>query len=179
MTLDDCVAAVVEDADTAGFDRFCLTGHSLGGVTITETAYRHPNRVSALVYVAALAPPANQSAAEMMGVTIEQDVLMPNDDEAAARAYFAGDMTDEQWAEHWANVVPDAASLLNAKVSRHATGIPVTYIGCTRDVPVPPALVQRMLASLWNPTFHELDCSHSVMTVKPAELAAILNHAAR
>lgn len=179
VTLDDCVAAVLEDADAAGFDRFCLVGLSMGGVTITETAFRHPERISALVYVAALVPAAGQSAAEMMGVTIEGDVLQPQADEAAARAYFAGDMTDEQWTEHWRNVVPDAASLLKSKVSGHATGIPVTYIGCKRDVPVPPALVERMLPNLWNPTFHELDCSHSVMTVKPKELAAILNDAAR
>ena len=42
VTLDDSVAAVLGDADDAGFDRFVLVGHSLGGVTITETAVRHP-----------------------------------------------------------------------------------------------------------------------------------------
>lgn len=115
----------------------------------------------------------------MMGVTVEGPVLQPQADEAAAKAYFAGDMTDEQWAEHWRAVVPDAASLLNTKVTGHATGIPVTYIGCTNDVPVPPALVEKMLPHLSNPAFHQLDCSHSVMTVKPKELAEILNDAAR
>ena len=37
VTLDDAVATVLEEADAQGFDRFVLVGHSLGGVTITET----------------------------------------------------------------------------------------------------------------------------------------------
>ena len=44
VTLDDSVAAVLDDAERAGFERFVLVGHSLGGVTITETAVRHPER---------------------------------------------------------------------------------------------------------------------------------------
>src|SRR5438270_4453722 len=64
--LDECVAAVIEDADRAGFARFALVGHSLGGVTITETAFRHPDRVSCLVYVGALIPPPGSTAARVM-----------------------------------------------------------------------------------------------------------------
>ena len=56
VTLDDCVQAVIDSADQAGFERFVLVGHSLGGVTITETAWRHPQRVSQLIYVGALVP---------------------------------------------------------------------------------------------------------------------------
>src|SRR5688500_13251582 len=57
VTVGMCVDAVLGDADAAGFDRFVLAGHSLGGVTITETANRAPERIAHLVYVAALAPP--------------------------------------------------------------------------------------------------------------------------
>src|SRR5690348_1524445 len=32
VTLDDAVATVLKEADAAGFDRFVLVGHSLGGV---------------------------------------------------------------------------------------------------------------------------------------------------
>jgi esterase/lipase len=46
VTLDDCVHAVIDSADHAGFEQFALIGHSLGGVTITETAWRHPERVA-------------------------------------------------------------------------------------------------------------------------------------
>jgi pimeloyl-ACP methyl ester carboxylesterase len=55
-------AAVIDSADQAGFEQFALVGHSLGGVTITETAWRHPERVAQLVYVGALAPAPGASA---------------------------------------------------------------------------------------------------------------------
>ncbi|HUJ64070.1 MAG TPA: alpha/beta fold hydrolase, partial [Acidimicrobiales bacterium] len=51
VTLSDCVDAVIEEADAAGYSGFALVGHSLGGVTITETAFLHPERVTHLVYV--------------------------------------------------------------------------------------------------------------------------------
>jgi pimeloyl-ACP methyl ester carboxylesterase len=51
VTLDDCVQAIIESADEAGFDRFVLVGHSLGGATITETAWQYPERVAQLIYV--------------------------------------------------------------------------------------------------------------------------------
>ena len=44
VTLDDCVDAVLESADRAGFARFVLIGHSLGGVVVTETARKNPVR---------------------------------------------------------------------------------------------------------------------------------------
>lgn len=56
VTLNDCVQAVIDSADQAGLQRFALVGHSLGGVTITETAWRHPDRVARLVYVGATVP---------------------------------------------------------------------------------------------------------------------------
>lgn len=56
VTLADCVRAVIDSADAVGFDRFGLVGHSIGGVTITETAWRHPQRVAHLVYVGVLVP---------------------------------------------------------------------------------------------------------------------------
>jgi pimeloyl-ACP methyl ester carboxylesterase len=52
VTLDDAVEAGIDSADQAGFQRFVLVGHSLGAVAITETAWRHPERVTQLVYVA-------------------------------------------------------------------------------------------------------------------------------
>jgi pimeloyl-ACP methyl ester carboxylesterase len=52
VTLDDCVQVVIEAADQAGLDRVVLVGHSLGGMTVTETAWRHPERVARLIYVA-------------------------------------------------------------------------------------------------------------------------------
>jgi pimeloyl-ACP methyl ester carboxylesterase len=66
VTLDDCVTAVVDAADQAGLGRFVLVGHSLGGVVITETACRYPDRVAGRVYVGALVPAPGACAATVM-----------------------------------------------------------------------------------------------------------------
>lgn len=66
VTLADCVQAVIDSADQAALDRFVLVGHSLGGVTATETAWLHLDRVAQLVYIGALAPPPGASAAIVM-----------------------------------------------------------------------------------------------------------------
>ncbi len=146
VTLDDSVNAVLEDADAAGFERFVLVGHSLGGVTITETAVRHPERVAALIYVGALVPGPGQTAALlMMGQPSEQ---MPVLEESLAKALFGTGMNDEVWAEHYAGLVPDAPGLMNAELSGYPSGMPITYVSMTLDQPVPPALAEQMVANL-------------------------------
>src|SRR5436305_7969835 len=134
--LDDCVAAVLDDADQAGFQRFALVGHSLGGVTITELGFRHPERVAHLVYVGALVPgPGSTAARLMMGADMEGE-MNPMDD-ALARSLFGNDLTDEQWAEHARGIVPDAPGIMNAMLSGYPTGVPITYVGMSQDAPVP------------------------------------------
>jgi pimeloyl-ACP methyl ester carboxylesterase len=174
VTLDDCVQAVLEDADAAGFERFALVGHSLGGVTITETAYRHPRRVTQLVYIGALVPPPGASASIVMtGADLDSLGLMPED---PARSLFGNDLTDDQWCEHFAGLVPDAVGIMNARLTGHPTGIPITYINMTQDVPVPPALAEQMIANLGpGVTRHTIDAGHTVMVSQPERLAEVLN----
>jgi pimeloyl-ACP methyl ester carboxylesterase len=178
VTLDGCVAAVLEDAGAAGFDRFVLVGHSLGGVTITETAYRHPERVAHLVYVGALVPPLGSNASVLMtGGDLADLPLMPEDQ---ARALFGNDLTPEQWEEHYAGLVPDAVGIMNARLSGYPTGVPITYVNMSEDVPVPPALAEQMAANL-GPTVQRrtIEAGHTVMVSQPKALAAMINEAVR
>ena len=174
VTLDDCVQAVLDDAGAAGFERFALVGHSLGGVTITETAYRHPRRVAQLVYIGALVPPPGVSASVLMtGADLDSLGLMPEDQ---ARALFGNDLSDDQWREHFAGLVPDAVGIMNARLGGYPTGIPITYINMTQDVPVPPALAEQMAANLGpGVARHTIDAGHTVMVSQPERLAELLN----
>jgi len=175
--IDDCVAAVIEDADAAGFERFTLVGHSLGGVTITETGYRHPERVARLVYVGALVPPPGSNASRVMtGGDLEE--MTPMADEIA-KAMFGNDLTDEQWVEHAKGMVPDAVGIMNATLSGYPTGLPITYVNMSQDVPVPPPLADQMAANL-GPSIERrtIDAGHSVMVSQPGALAAIINEIA-
>jgi pimeloyl-ACP methyl ester carboxylesterase len=181
VTLDDCVAAVLEDADRAGFVRFTLVGHSMGGITITETAFRHPERVAALVYVGALVPGPGQSAGTLMtgNDMVTPDGAMPVMDESLSRALFGNDLDDEQWAEHVKGIVPDATGIFNARLSGYPSGIPITYVGMTDDQPVPPTLADQMVANLGPGVDRRtIDAGHTVMVSQPAALAAIVNEVA-
>jgi pimeloyl-ACP methyl ester carboxylesterase len=176
--LDDCVAAVLDEADSAGFQRFALVGHSLGGATITETAYRHGGRITDLVYVGAIVPPAGSSAATVM---IGQDVSATEpfvvSDEFAKPA-FGNDLTEEQWAVHAASLVPDAPGIMNGVISGLPSGIPVTYVNMSEDVPVPPALAEQMAANLGPDVERRtIVAGHTVMVSQPKALADIINAA--
>jgi pimeloyl-ACP methyl ester carboxylesterase len=176
LTLDDCVTAVIDSADKAGFTRFGLVGHSLGGVTITETAWRHPDRVAQLVYVGALVPAPGASAASIMfGSDLPADApLIPT--EERAKMFFANDMTAEQWAVVWQQFVPESAVLWNARLSGYPADVPMTFVSLTDDVGVPPELARQMIVNLGGRVDHRaLSAGHLVMVTKPRELAEVIN----
>ena len=176
VTLDDCVRAVLACADQAGFERFVLVGHSLGGATITETAWRHSERVAGLIYVAGGVPAPGDSAATAITGSDMPSWFHGMPAEDRARMFFGNDMTDEQWAEHWRGLVPESATLWNARLSGYPSGVPTTYVSMTEDVGIPPALAEQMIANLGGEVEHRvLSAGHLVMLTKPQELAAVIN----
>jgi pimeloyl-ACP methyl ester carboxylesterase len=178
VSLDDCVAAVLDEADSAGFAEFALVAHSLGGVTITETAYRHGERITHLVYVGAIVPPAGSSAATVMiGQDVSQEVPFVVSEEFAKSA-FGNDLSEEQWAVHAASLVSDAPGIMNGVISGLPSGIPVTYVNMSDDVPVPPALAEQMAANLGSDVERvTLQAGHTVMVSQPKALADVINEA--
>ena len=58
------------------------------------------------------------------------------------------------------------------------SGIPITYVNMTRDVPVPPALAEQMAANLGAGVRRQtIDAGHTVMVSQPKALAEIINRA--
>jgi pimeloyl-ACP methyl ester carboxylesterase len=175
VTLEDCVATVIAAADAAGWDRVALVGHSMGGVTITEAAMCHPERIASVVYLAALVPTPDRSAAELMTGGALPDGVMHRMPEELTRTMFGNDLDDERWATVAERLVDDAAGIINARVR----GVPLhthrVYIGCTDDVPVPPALVEAMLPALGaDVERHTIASGHMVMNSQPETLAVVL-----
>ena len=177
VTLDDCVSAVVGAADQQGWDRFTLVGHSLGGVTITETAWRHPDRVARLIYVGALIPAPGQSGCMLAyGVDWPVDQLVTID-EGIARTMFGNDLSDGEWRTWWPRFVPEAPGLINAHLSGYPSGIPTTYIALADDVAVPPALWDQMIGRIGADTVtrKQISAGHMAMYSKPKELADLIS----
>ena len=175
-----CAQAVLAEADAAGFDRFMLVGHSMGGLTISRTAIDAPERVAHLVYIGALAPPVGVTVSEVFGVDVApgqpDSAMLPPMDLELARTMFAGDMTDEQWALACTSLVDEAVGLFRDSLPGYATGIPTTYIAMTDDVPVPPSSAAEMIKQLGEDVdYREIHAAHNVMLSQPETLATILN----
>jgi pimeloyl-ACP methyl ester carboxylesterase len=163
-----------------------LVGHSYGGVVITE-AGTDP-KVAALVYIAAFAPDKGESVGALIkdpppGAPVPP-ILPPQDgflflDRAKFPAAFAADVAKEK-AEFMADSqVPWGLEALNGAVSEPAWKTkPSWYLIATDDKMIPPP-AQRLMSKRAGSTVVEAKGSHSVYVSKPAEVAALIETAAK
>lgn len=174
MTLQDCVATMLAAADAAGFHDVALVGHSLGGVTITETAFLHPDRVRWAIYLAGAHPHApERAAAQLMLGTDAPSGVMRKIPEEISKPLFGNDLDDERWASVAARLVDDAQAIIDARVSGMPLAVHRVYIGLTDDVPVPPALVDMMIGDLGPDVDRRtIEAGHMVMNSRPDALTA-------
>jgi pimeloyl-ACP methyl ester carboxylesterase len=189
VTLADCVDAVLEDADRAGFDRFVLAGHSMGGLTISEVAFRHPERVAHLIYVDAIAFPPGVTQRDYMehvtGVTMAIDDLtgrFPPLDRAFIRGATMPDLDDDRFEAAYAALVPEPYGMFVASISGFAPDVPATYLRCLHETPeaaAPKAETEQQLrAALRSVEFLGLEADHGVMLSQPQLLADHLERVA-
>jgi pimeloyl-ACP methyl ester carboxylesterase len=174
------VNAVLADADETGLSQFVLVGHSMGGMTITEVANRHPDRVAHVVYLAAMALPVGKTVFDLYfpdGPPPVDDPagVMPLVDEESARQLFAGDLSPEAFALAHAQCVPEPIGLFRAAVSGYDSGVPSTYVRCSRDGAVTAEATEEMVATLRPSAFCEIDADHDIMLSQPGVVADLLN----
>ena len=160
-----------------------LVGHSYGGTVITA-AGTDP-RVAGLVYIAALAPDANETSQGQLNQFPTTDVfshiqvaegrvwLLPD-----GIKYFAGDLSEQEQELVWATQgVPDA-DLFNQKIDAPAwRSKPSWYILAKNDRTVHPDL-QRFVAKRMGAKTHEADSSHVPMLSKPRLVLDVIRDAA-
>lgn len=175
----DCVEAVLDEADAAGFERFVLVGHSMGGLTVTSTALAAPQRVARGVYLAALAPPPGVSVNELFQVPVPDDFdpcgRMPVPDLESATAMFGADLDPAAAAAAHARCVPEPNGLFIDTIPRYDHGVPTTYIQCRRDAVVPQGLVDLFVGVLQPDEVRVIDTDHDSMLSHPVETAAEIN----
>jgi len=194
LGLDDFADAVLAAADRAGYDRFVLVGHSLGGLTIAEVTRRAPTRVAHLVFVSCLIPPDGQSSIDALPVELralaadaarashQDGAVVGRLDDDTIRAMFCNDMDDEQTAFVLDHVGSEVPSLLAQPVTRQGIPptLPSTYVRLGRDASLAPEVQDAQIAA-WRTCpggpvdVVDLDTGHDVMISAPAELARILD----
>jgi pimeloyl-ACP methyl ester carboxylesterase len=160
-----------------------LVGHSYGGTVITAAGT--DDRVAGLVYIAALAPDADETTQSQLEKFPASDVLQFVEP-AAGRAWlrpegvqaFAGDLSPAEQGVVGATQYPPAADLFNSSAPGVAWKTkPSWYIVATNDRTVQPDL-ERSLAKRMNATTYEVESSHVVMLAHPDFVLDVIRDAA-
>ena len=162
-----------------------LVGHSYGGVVITEAG--NDAKVAALVYIAAFAPDAGESVAELIknpapGAPVPP-ILPPQDgylflDRARFAASFAADVDAETAAFMADSQVPWGLDALSGAVSKPAWKTkPSWYLVASDDRMIPPD-AQRAMSKRAGSTVIEVGGSHSVYVSQPQAVAGLIERAA-
>jgi pimeloyl-ACP methyl ester carboxylesterase len=208
ITLTDYVAEVLAGIDrlaAQGYGPITLLGHSMAGIPITAAAEQAPAKIARLIYLSAFmpvtaAPVVNylglpENAASQVGAMLLADptqVGVLRLDTASTdptysvklKTLFCADASDAEFPaiSHFMQpddpiqpfATPTGATLVNFG------SVPRTYIGCTQDNLIPPALQQLFakeadaLAPANKTDFRTFDSSHTPFFAKAAELAAVI-----
>lgn len=163
-----------------------LVPNSMGGMVCTQAAARSPEKVAAIVYVAAFLPLDGQSLIDLTRLPegaddeIQANMVVEGDPPTARMpgpashgAQYA-DCTDELAAWAIERQKPQAVAPFTAPASIPEgtfDAIPRSYVLCTRDCSIPPALQRRMLEAAGISDVIELDTDHTPQLSAIAELA--------
>src|ERR1700751_4711517 len=164
-----------------------LVGHSYGGAVITSAGT--DDRVVGLVYVAAVAPDADETVTGQLGKFPTTDVfkhIEPADGRVwmlpDGVQYFAGDLPEQEQKVVWATHYPPAADLFEQQKLKPNDiawkSKPSWYIVAKADRTVHPDL-QRFVAKRMGATTVETNSSHVIMLSQPDLVVDMIRKAAR
>jgi pimeloyl-ACP methyl ester carboxylesterase len=184
-TYRDAVIEVVEAQDGP----VILVGHSFGGMTISNVAEAIPDRVSALVYVAAYLPRDGESllaiaANDRYAASAEEGALIIDAEQATiavpAEAFapvFCPDCSAEQMEMVSASQVTEPLIPLNEPLiltEENFGSVRKIYVLTAQDLAVSPQLQVYMLANTPVDRVYALDTGHVPYITAPEALAALL-----
>lgn len=193
VTLDAYAARLCEVL-ASGAEPAIVVGNSMGGIVATQGAARCPERVAALVYVAAFIPEDGQSLLDLTklpegagdqvqaNISVEGDppvAIMPAD---ASRQALYGSCTDDVAAWAIARQRPQPVAPFVTPVSippGTLDGINRYYVLCTRDKAIPSPLQRRMSAEHACAEVIELATDHTPQLSTTNELAEALHRFAK
>jgi pimeloyl-ACP methyl ester carboxylesterase len=194
LTLDDCVASVLDDIGSAHPDGdVVVVAHSSGGLVVPGVAARLEGRVSHVVLNAASVPPEGGCGLDCMqprhreGVELHmaaarrdgQVVTTPlPEDRERLRSSYGEELDDDTLAfiSDPSRIVSDSFNLYYQPVHWSVLGeTPVTYVRNLRDRPIPVELQDDMIARLREPIVVDFDTGHIPAVNHPEQFAAVCN----
>jgi pimeloyl-ACP methyl ester carboxylesterase len=191
LTLDAYARRICELLD-ARDEPSVLVANSMGGIVISEAAARRPEKVRRLIYVAAFLPRDGQSLIDLTRLPegaddlVQATVIVSGDPPVGTLPESTCQASNEDCSPEvmeWAvrRTGPQALTPLAQPVSlgREFERIPRTFVICTRDRIIPPALQRRMVRDSRVMDVVELDSGHHPQLSRLEELAGILHRCAR
>lgn len=186
----DAVCATLAD----GPGQAVLVGYSMGGVVVTQAAGNCPERVSALVFVAAFMPANGQSLVDLTklpegaGDLIQANLVVEGEppvgrlsDEAATLAIYnrtAPELIATALTRR--RPQPLAPLITPVEIDDDVVGaIPRFYVHTLADNSIPPVLQQRMMREHPCRATVELDADHAPQLSATSELVKALDAFAR
>ncbi len=193
VTLDACAARLCEVL-AASPEPAIVAGNSMGGVIATQGAARCPERVAAIVYVAAFVPKDGQSLLELTrlpegaddqvqaNIVIEGEPPVAVMPAATSRQALYGSCSEDvaAWAIARQRPQPVAPFATPVSIPTGALdGIKRYYVLCAQDRAIPQALQRRMIVENRIAEVVELDTDHTPQLSMTNELAEALQQFAR
>jgi pimeloyl-ACP methyl ester carboxylesterase len=181
-SLEGDVAMVTRTLNRVGSPAI-LVGHSYGGTVITAAGI--DDRVAGLVYIAALAPDADETSQSQQDKFPTTDVFA-HIEVADGRIwlkpegtqYFCGDLSGAEQNLVWATQVVPQADVFDKSVEGTAWRTkPTSYIVGRNDHTVNPDL-ERFVAERMAAETTELESSHVPMLSQPDAVADVIRAAA-
>lgn len=164
-----------------------LVGHSMGVITISQTAERRPEKIESLVYLYAFLLRDGESLFQIAQEDTES-LILPNlvvdEDQGittirgeAAKDIFYGDCSDEDAARAKSLLRPDPLAPVGTPTSvteENFGRVPRVYIECLRDRALSPAAQKQMYEASPCERVISQDTSHSPFLSRPEELVCHL-----
>jgi pimeloyl-ACP methyl ester carboxylesterase len=182
-TLEGDVATVIRALGRVSSPAI-LVGHSYGGTVITAAGT--DDRVAGLVFIAALAPDADETSQSLQDKFPATEIFA-HIEVADGRiwmlpsgiGYFAGDLPEQEQKLVWATQgVPDA-DLFNQKLPGTAWRTkPSWYVVANNDQTVNPEL-ERFVAKRMGAHTYDVDSSHVAMLSRPDFVLDVIRDAAK
>ena len=177
----DCVCDLLDRQQ----EKVILVGHSLGGLTITQAAEKHPDTIEVLVYLSALllrngdsrhsisdSEPSGSMLAEYRELNKKEGYSTVK--EQGSEKVFYNDCSDDDilWAK--SKLVPQSLQPMDVPMStskKNFGSVRRMYIECLQDKAIIPEFQKKMYTELPCEKVITMNTSHSPFLSAPRELA--------
>lgn len=169
ITLNDYLDCVIEVLDKQP-EPVILTGHSMGGIVISQVAEYRPEKIKNLVYLCGILRKDGESMIQDSSEIVNRLAMT----DEALKDFFYHDCTDDDFRWAKARLVPQPKAPLITPIhitDKNFGRIQRVYITCLNDHTILPAWQEQMYTHMPCQRVISMNTSHSPLISAPEELS--------